>query len=125
MDYTNSPKNNLVPNISNFLFLERMYGNVEGTSRCDVNTVNGTEGLYCSSSSADTSDIFKQRVLTKNDELDEEEFSLYAKLISSELIQSVENSKTRGRYLEKNQYEEIRGQKFANGVRIVSTFRLS
>lgn len=119
MDYTNSPRNNQAPDRSNFLFLERMYGNVEGTS-----SVNVTEGLYCSSSSADTSEIFKERVLTKNVGLAEEEFSLYVKLVSSELIQSVQNSERRGRYLRKNRYEEIREQRFANGVKVVSTIRL-
>ena len=65
MDYTNTYENNQLPDRSNFLFLERMYGKLDGTS-----FVNNTEGLYCSSkveygssTSSSRSEIFKKRVL--------------------------------------------------------------
>jgi hypothetical protein len=67
MDYTNTYENNQLPDRSNFLFLERMYGKLDGTS-----FVNNTEGLYCSSkveygssTSSSRSEIFKKRVLTQ------------------------------------------------------------
>jgi hypothetical protein len=66
MDYTNTHGNNQSPDRSNFLFLERMYGNLDGTSQ--YNAVNiTTEGLYCISEngSSSSSEIFKNRVLTQ------------------------------------------------------------
>mmetsp|Transcript_4283 Transcript_4283/g.6619 ORF Transcript_4283/g.6619 Transcript_4283/m.6619 type:complete len:307 (-) Transcript_4283:5111-6031(-) len=67
MDYTNTYENNQLPDRSNFLFLERMYGKLDGTS-----FVNNTEALYCSSkveygssTSSSRSEIFKKRVLTQ------------------------------------------------------------
>lgn len=64
MDYTNTHENNQLPDRSNFLFLERMYGKLDGTS-----FVNNTEGLYCSSKvdsvSSSKSEIFKRRVLAQ------------------------------------------------------------
>ena len=67
MDYTNTHENNQSPDRSNFLFLERMYGKIDGTS-----FVNNTEGLYCSSkvdngssTSSSRSEIFKKRVLIR------------------------------------------------------------
>ena len=66
LDYTNTFENNQSPGRSNFLFLERMYGKIDGSS-----LVNRTEGLYCSSkvdngsSTSSSSKIFKTRVLRR------------------------------------------------------------
>ena len=56
MDYTNLPQNNMSPDHTNFVFLERMYGNTDGSSSYSV---NATEGLHCTSTTAEFSKIFK------------------------------------------------------------------
>ena len=124
MDYTKKPENNQSPDRSNFLFLERMYGNVKYTSRYS-SIVNGTEGLYCTSSNADDSEVFKQRKLHGKVGLAGEEFSRYAKLLSSEPVVSMRNREMEDRRLKSNRYEDIRVRSFANGVKVVSTLRLS
>ena len=86
VDYTKKPENNQSPDRSNFLLLECMYGNVKYISHCS-SIVNGTEGLYCTSSNTDDSEVFKQRKLHENVGLAAKEFSQYAKLLSSEPIE--------------------------------------
>ncbi|KAL7536589.1 hypothetical protein ACHAXR_007261 [Thalassiosira sp. AJA248-18] len=122
MDYTKTPENNQAPDRSNFLFLEQMYGNVDGTSRYSSN-VNGTEGLHCTSTNSGTEEIFKQRKLTENAGLAADEFSRYARLLSKPLP-TIENPEMSQRYLKRNDHEEIRERIFANGMKIVSTTRL-
>ena len=66
MDYTNTHENNQLPDRSNFLFLERMYGSLDGTSQ--YNSTTEDKGLYCSSAdeaSSSSSQIFKNRFLAK------------------------------------------------------------
>jgi hypothetical protein len=68
MDYTNTHENNQLPDRSNFLFLERMYGSLDGTSQ--YNSTTEDKGLYCNSadeasSSSSSSQIFKNRFLAK------------------------------------------------------------
>ena len=110
MDYTKKHENNQAPDKSNFLFLEQMYGNIEGTSH--YSTVNATEDLYCTSGSDEVSNIFEKRRLVR-DKMGLVDLSI------------TENSGSMGeRYLKRSQYEEIRVQDFANGVKIVSTISL-
>mmetsp|Transcript_34044 Transcript_34044/g.59829 ORF Transcript_34044/g.59829 Transcript_34044/m.59829 type:complete len:364 (+) Transcript_34044:122-1213(+) len=124
MDYTKKPENNQSPDRSNFLFLERMYGNVKYTSRYS-SILNGTEGLYCTSSNAGDSEVFKQRKLHGKVGLSGEEFSQYAKLLSSEPIASMGDTEMEERRLKSNHHVEIRERGFENGVKVVSTLRLS
>lgn len=64
MDYTNTHENNQLPDRSNFLFLERMYGNLDGTSQYNITAED--KGLYCSSADeASSGQIFKNRFLAK------------------------------------------------------------
>mmetsp|Transcript_46599 Transcript_46599/g.97914 ORF Transcript_46599/g.97914 Transcript_46599/m.97914 type:complete len:132 (+) Transcript_46599:106-501(+) len=126
MDYTKKPENNQSPDVSNFLFLEKMYGNVHGSSQYSRNA-NATQGLYCTTSNPDASEIFKQRKLQEKVGLTDKELSHYTNpLLSSgpganagDKVIAIE------RHLKKSKYEEIRHRSFANGVRVVSTFRLS
>ncbi len=118
MDYTQKHENNQAPDRSNYLFLEQMYGNVVGTSRYHDNIANGTEGLYCTSTSANALEIFKNRKLT------DEEFSEVAKYTSSlSTLAAIETSASETRYLKSNEHEKVLVRDFPNGLKVVSTFR--
>ena len=114
MDYTQKHENNQAPDRSNFLFLEQMYGNVAGTSRYH-NNVNGTEGLYCTSTSTEALEIFKNRKLT------DEQFSEVAKYTSS--LTTFAAIETEARYLKTNEHENLLVREFDNGLKVISTFR--
>lgn len=119
MDYTKKPENNQAPDRSNFLFLEQMYGNTQGTSQYYSN-INGTQGLHCASTSAEASEIFKKRKLS------DRELSQYAKFmsLSSESIADVghlEDGHTR--HLLRTEHKEVYEQSFGNnGVKILSVY---
>ena len=129
MDYTEKPETNQKPDTSNFLFLERMYGNVKGTSRY-VTAVNGTEGLHCSS--VGDGENIRQRRLDRMVKLHKEEFSQYARVLASDTAMIAGKSEGKHpmahlgwRYLKRNDYEEVHEKEFGNGVKIVSTIRLA
>ena len=127
MDYTKTPENNQSPDRSNFLFLEQMYGNVDGTSQYYDKNVNGTVGLHCSGTVSSAAEIFKKRKLSTDDavELTDGEFSKYASLLTPYGVTSDETTEIgQRRLLKRNEHEEVHEQSFPNGVKIVSTYRL-
>lgn len=118
VDYTKKPENNQAPDRSNFLFLEQMYGNAQGTSQ-HYSNVNGTQGLHCASTSAEASEIFKKRMLHDSD------LSQYAKFLSlssesSTDIGHLEDGPTR--HLLRNDHKEVYERSIGNGMKILSVY---
>ena len=109
MDYTNNHEANQHPDISNFLFLEQMYGNVAGTSRYSEYE-SDTEGLYCTSSNTEEVNIGKQR------RLGSDAFSEIATLLSTNpTLDGL------GRQLERDEHKDVWVLDFDVGVKVVST----
>ena len=132
MDYTNSPENNQRPDESNFLFLEQMYGNVDGTSQYVRAGVNVTEGLYCTSTSTNKDDIFKQRRLQNQSNLSSAEFAQYASLMTPDQAVVAESiyedhplAHFGWRYLKRSKSFEIHERDVGGGIKIVSTIKLA
>lgn len=110
-----------------------MYGNVDGTSQFYDN-VNGTEGLHCTSTSAEALELFSRRSKKKRrlggqkggkvTGLNDQEFSRIAKYLSEQAF-GTESERGGERYLVANEHEHVIVKEFPNGVEVVSTFRLS
>ena len=115
MDYTNNHEANQHPDTSNFLFLERMYGNVAGTSRYSEYE-SDTEGLYCTSSNTEEANIGKQRRL-----LGSEVFSEIAALLSTNpTLDGLEQLGSR--QLKSDEHKDVWVLDFEDEVKVVSTF---
>mmetsp|Transcript_23432 Transcript_23432/g.49060 ORF Transcript_23432/g.49060 Transcript_23432/m.49060 type:complete len:384 (-) Transcript_23432:63-1214(-) len=138
MDYTNSPKNNQSPDLSNFLFLEQMYGNTAGTSRyVEAGLNNNVEGLHCTPGSetvdfTEGTDIFKKRRLPGQPTITDDEFERIALLMSPGNNIIIADSSVKEhplaregwRYLKRTDKYEVHEQDLGDGLKIVSTIHL-
>ncbi|KAL7554251.1 hypothetical protein ACHAWF_017672 [Thalassiosira exigua] len=130
MDYTHAPENNQHPDRTNFLFLEHMYGNVAGTSMYYDN-VEGTEGLYCTSTQSDYLEYLDERKLgsrrsklTPKTGLSDEEFSRIAGYFNEPIPGRIEPMADE-RFLKSNRHERVVVKDFPNGVQVMTTFHLA
>ncbi|KAL3822941.1 hypothetical protein ACHAXA_011656 [Cyclostephanos tholiformis] len=88
MDYTNNPENNMHPDVSNFITLERLYGNVNGSNSSAIGNVNGSSsgGVMQASELRYGGGRTRGRRMTYEEECAlEEEYELYASSLSDDL----------------------------------------
>lgn len=128
MDYTSRTRkeSNQKPDTSNFVFLEQMYGNVDGTSLYSAKSVvNGTERLHCSSA-----DLFKRSLADVGSTTDED-FVRYLMYVPSNPIVGFDKSSKEHpqahlgwRYLSRNEHREVHELEIQDGVKIFTTYHL-
>jgi hypothetical protein len=128
MDYSARPEKNQKPDVTNFKFLEQMYGNVDGTSQwSDPSVSEETEKLHCTSS-----ELNERRFLTDLNSISDEDFARYVKHVPSNPIVNKDRSSNvhpmahlGWRYVSKNKYREVHELEIEDGVKIVTTVHLA
>ncbi|KAL3802543.1 hypothetical protein HJC23_012562 [Cyclotella cryptica] len=131
MDYTARPERNQKPDVSNFVFLEQMYGSVDGTSQYSATSVvNGTERLHCKSG-----ELFNRRSLADSADSSsslEANFDRYLQYVPSNPVIDRDTSSMHHpqahlgwRYLSRSKHAEVHELEIEDGVKIVTTISLS